>query len=72
MMSEHITDDMLTEHRRENFAVEVTQARTSKHELLLSVTHNGSQWTSINLLPDEAQRVIAALATTLAGRTKTT
>lgn len=57
----------LAAHRRKHFAVKITKARfpSEAGELSLSVTHNGSQWTSISLNRDEILRVIVALQSAL-------
>jgi hypothetical protein len=53
----------LREHRRRNFKAEVTLQRSPNFagEFSLSITHNGYQWQSIGLMPEEAEQVIAAL-----------
>jgi len=55
-------------YRRQHFAVAVNPNRyaSALGELSLEVTHNGHQWRSISLLPEEAQRVIEALTAALA------
>ncbi len=58
-----LVDTKMIEHRRKHFAVEVVPARhpSDTGEVTLSVTHNGNQWTSISLLPNEVEAVLMAL-----------
>ena len=56
--------DKAKEYRIKNFAVEVKSARYRDFdgEITLSITHNGRQWNSINLSPEEARKVVTALS----------
>ena len=60
---ETITKQHLLDYRRKHFAVEVKPSHSPEHdgELTMSVTHNGRQWHSTGLMPDEAIRIIHAL-----------
>jgi hypothetical protein len=54
----------LLEYRRKNFAVKVRRDHDRlwhPNGITLSVTTNGYQWSAISLLPEEIDRVIAAL-----------
>ena len=51
----------LLEHRAKNFSVTVEKSRWYPGEISLSITHNGYQWNTITLLPNEIDAVIAAL-----------
>jgi hypothetical protein len=57
----------LLRYRKDHFGVEVRLSRNPEYEgeKVLSVTHNGNQWQSIGLLPDEILKVITALQETL-------
>lgn len=59
---EQLYAEMLT-YRKKHFAVEVKPERSPLEagHVVLSVTKNGTQWASIGLLPDEVDKVIAAL-----------
>jgi len=56
-------DARLLEWRKEKFAVEVKLERhpLEDGQVCLSVTSNGTQWTSISLLKSEVKKVIEAL-----------
>lgn len=58
-----MNDTDMIKYRKENFAVEVCLDNhpVDEGEIVLSVTHNGYQWSSICLLPYEASAVIKAL-----------
>ena len=63
-------DNELIQYRKEHFAVEIKEVHGSlmyKDEKVLSVTHNGNQWTSIALNRAEASQVITALSIWLEG-----
>lgn len=64
-MKENELDAMMLEYRRKRFDVTCDKSRYSKGGFDLSVTANGSQWTTISLLPEEIPRVIAALSAAL-------
>jgi hypothetical protein len=68
-MSDDLGREDLREYRRKNFKVEVTKQRSPNFagELSLSVTHNGYQWQSVGLMPDEAAQVIEALRAAIRG-----
>jgi hypothetical protein len=53
----------LLAYRKAHFDVDITSPRQphEEGEIVLSVTHNGNQWQSISLLPDEVKKVISAL-----------
>lgn len=53
----------LLEYRKRNFAVKIEPSRHADEqgEIVLSVTHNGYQWTSISLLKSEIPQVVKAL-----------
>lgn len=51
----------LFEFREKNFAVKVEPSRWHPGEIALSITHNGYQWSTITLLPNEIDAVIKAL-----------
>lgn len=53
----------LQDYRRERFAVEVKASigradPVSPGEFVISVTHNGYQWSTMNLMPDEARQMV--------------
>lgn len=56
-------DADLLKYRQDNFAVEVSPVRhpAASGEISLSITHNGRQWQSVTLLPEEVAIVIDAL-----------
>lgn len=56
-------DAQTLKYRKEHFAVEVTPDKHALEDgqICLSVTNNGTQWTSISLLKGEVDKVIAAL-----------
>lgn len=56
-------DSAMLKHRKEHFEVEVTPDRHALEEggISLSVTNNGTQWSSISLLKSEIPKVIDAL-----------
>lgn len=61
---EEITKRDLEDRRRQNFKVEVKRASWPEPgEITLSITHNGDQWTGIDLTPIERLKVIKALLT---------
>ena len=62
-MSEHELDQKIIESRKKKFAVAIEDVRHpfAEGEIRLMVTHNGYQWSSMSLLPDEAKQVIATL-----------
>ncbi len=53
----------LINHRIKNFNCRIEPCRHPivENELNLSVTHNGKQWSTISLTPDEAKTVIMRL-----------
>lgn len=51
----------LLEYRQKHFKLTVEPGRLDGTEILLSITHNGSQWFTTSFLPDEARTVIEAL-----------
>lgn len=51
----------LIAYRKKHFAVKVEQSQWDGVQILLCVTHNGSQWQTVLFLPDEARAVIEAL-----------
>lgn len=55
----------MRKYREEKFMVEVGKSHREMYEdeIALSVTHNGSQWTSITLLPKELIEVVRKLQT---------
>ena len=56
--------EQMIAYRKKHFAVEITEVRGGsdyKDEKLLSITHNGNQWTSISLIKQEARQVIEEL-----------
>lgn len=58
--------EQLLSGRRQNFEVSIRPLNEHEFPLVkghacLSVTQNGDQWTSINLLPEEMPAVVAAL-----------
>ncbi len=54
-----MTDD-LEQRRKKNFSIRITHIK--KHnEHVLSITHNGLQWATISLLPEEMMRLRNAL-----------
>lgn len=50
-------------YRQKKFAVEVTPARHAEveGEITISITHNGYQWQSMELTPEEVEKVVKAL-----------
>jgi hypothetical protein len=56
-------DAQLLKHRKENFSVQVEPEKNGIEEgqIRISVTTNGTQWTSISLLKEEVAKVIEAL-----------
>ena len=59
-----MNDKELREYRKRKFKCELTPAHhfSFEGEMLLGVTHNGMQWQSISLLPDEIEKVFGVLA----------
>lgn len=57
-------DEDYAERRRKTFAVKVGPCRdaTVRGEMRMEFTHNGFQWSSITLTPEEAEKVVLALA----------
>lgn len=57
-------EEML-KRRMINFKVEVRESKyreyDEENEFVLSVSHNGFQWSALGLLPHEARKVIVAL-----------
>ncbi len=53
-------DDSLG-HRRKNFAIEIKEQRYQREGADVSITHNGKQWNTINLLPKEMLKLRDAL-----------
>lgn len=53
--------------REKNFAVEIEPYRYADitSEFTLRITHNGYQWSGINLSPDEARKIISLLTSHL-------
>lgn len=47
------------------FAVEVKPDRHEEGSFSVEITHNGYQWQSIRLTPEQARKVIAAMQTYL-------
>ncbi len=60
---DHLNTAML-QHRKENFAVETEVERhpIEDGQIVLSVTNNGSQWSSISLLKSEIKKVVTELS----------
>ena len=58
-----ITEKDLLEHRQKNFAVEFGPSTSPSFngEMCLLITHNGFQWSAIGLLPEEVEKMIAAI-----------
>lgn len=56
-MNDEDLNAFLIEHRRKNFKSEVCHARfgVNKSEMSISVSHNGHQFSTISLLPNEAK-----------------
>ncbi len=59
-LKQEMENDLL-EYRKKHFAVRVEKERYQRRGIDLSITHNGSHWNTINLLPDEAKQVIETL-----------
>jgi hypothetical protein len=49
--------------RQKHFAVKIEKSTwiEANDEVLLRVTHNGYQWSTLPLLPEEAEKVLEAL-----------
>jgi len=63
-MAKEITKRDLEDRRRQNFRVELKRAAWPEPgEVTLSITHNGEQWTGIDLTPIERLKVINVLLT---------
>ena len=56
--------DLLRKSRIENFKVgiRVRNYGLMENEFELSITHNGYQWNSITLSPEEGRRIIAVIS----------
>lgn len=65
-MSDDSMKRAVLEYRLEHFDVQVKESDWNEGEILLSVSTNGSHYTSIGLLPHEALKVLSALAAFLA------
>lgn len=59
-----MTDERYLEYRRKHFAIEIKPARDPdvEGEIAVSMTHNGRQWSTFNLTPEEVVKLIAALS----------
>lgn len=58
-----IDDALNSENRKKTFAIQIdtNPKYCDKGEILVSVTRNGYQWTSISLLPNEIEDLVDRL-----------
>ena len=62
-MSDEPSRGEMRAYRASKFAIEVGKDRHGiDGEIALSITHNGYQWQTVALFPDEARKVIKALS----------